>query len=79
MMSNEDFKNIITRMHEIGWKNNFSQSSDVSTIGHWYGVSTYPHSYDRYFWQFQMLPHPYKNSYDGQNGLKKLKKNCQHI
>ena len=60
-------------MHNIIWKNNSFQSSDVSILRHRCGVSTYPQFYYRIYQIFQKFSHPYQNSYDGKNGNKILK------
>ena len=61
------------------WNNHYFQSADASMIGKYCDVSTYPQFYDRIHQRFQMIPRPYQNSYDGQNGNLILKVNDSHI
>ena len=50
-------------MHKLGWKSQLFKSADVLMLGHGCGVSQYPQFYDRIEEKFQMLPHPYVESY----------------
>ena len=41
------YRTIIQNMHKLGWKAQDFKSADVSMLGHGYGVSQYPQSYDK--------------------------------
>ena len=58
----------IKTIHDMVLNNNSFQSDDASMIGKYCDVSTYSQFYDRIHQRFQMIPRPYQNSYDGQNG-----------
>ena len=64
------------KIHQIGLKANYFKYSDVSMLGHGYGVSQFPHLYDRIKNKYQILPCPYVGSYDGKKGNLFLREKC---
>ena len=60
-------------MHKIGWKDNYFKSTDISVLGNGCVVSKFPQFYDIIKNKYQILPHPYVGSYEGEKGDKFLK------
>ena len=67
------YQNKIQNMHKIGWKSNYFKCSDLSMLGHGYGVSQFPQLYDKIKNKYQIFPLPYGGIYSGEKGLKILK------
>ena len=44
-----NYKITIRKLHGVGWKNSYFNSSDLSMLGYGCGVSRYPPFYDKYF------------------------------
>ena len=66
------YKSTIQNIHNLGWKAQLFNSSDVPTLGHGCGASQYPQFYDIK----EKLPCPYKGSYSGEKGHKFLQEQC---
>ena len=62
------YKTPIQNVHKIGWKENYFKYDDVSMLGHGYGVSQFPQFQDEIKNKYQLLPHPYVESYLGEKG-----------
>ena len=52
-------------MHQIGWKDSYFKSSDVSMLGHGCEVSLFPQFYDRIKNKYKIFPQLYVVSYEG--------------
>ena len=61
------------KCHDIGWKNSYQTSADVSMLGYGCGVSQYPQLFVEDVYIYQMLPLPYLRSFDGGPGDKLIK------
>ena len=57
-------------MHEAGWKNCCFTYDDVVMLGHGCGVPQYPQWYDQQLKKCQLLPRPYLENFEGDNGEK---------
>ena len=49
MLDEVMYKRTRKEMHQIGWKANYFNYSDVSILGHGCGVSQFPQCYDRIY------------------------------
>ena len=63
------------KFHDIGWKNSYHTSADVSMLGYGCGVSQYPQFFVEDLDIYQILPRPCLRSFDGGPGEKSIKKN----
>ena len=68
-----NYKKIVRKLHDTGWKNSYHTSADVSMLGYGCGVSMYPQFFVEDLDIYQMLPRPYLISFDGGPGDKVLK------
>ena len=53
------------KLNDVGWKNSYFTSADASMLGYGWGMSQYPHFYDKYLDMYQVLPHTYIGYFDG--------------
>ena len=70
-----NYKKIVRKFHDTGWKNIYHTSSDVSMIGYGCGVSQYPQLFVKDLDMYKMLPRPYLRSFYGGPGEKLINKN----
>ena len=70
------YKRTVGNLHDDGWKNIFSNSAGVSMLGYGCGVSQYPQFYDKELYRYQVLPRPYRGSFEGLPGYKFVKEKC---
>ena len=68
------YKTSIQNMHNIGSKENFFKSDDVSILGHGCGVSQFPQFYEKIKKKYQLLPRSCVGSYLGEMGHSFLQK-----
>ena len=61
------------KLHNIGWKNSYRTSADVSMLSYGCGVSMYPQFFVEDLDIYQMLPLPYLRSFSGGPGDQVLK------
>ena len=73
-MNDINYKKTVKKLHDAGWEKSYFTSADVSIIGYEYNVSQNPKFYAKYLYMYQVLPRPYKGSYDGFTGDKLIKK-----
>ena len=69
-----NYKKIVRKFHDTGWKNSYQTSADVSMLGYGCGVSQYPQFFVEDSDIYRMLPHPYLRSFDGGPGDRLIKK-----
>ena len=74
-LSYMNYNKTVRKLHDNGWKNSYHTSADVSMLGCGYGVSMYTQFFVEDLDIYQMLPHPYLQSFDGGPGDKVFKKN----
>ena len=53
------YKKTVRNFHDIGWKNSYHTSADVSMLGYGCGVSQYPQFFVEDLDIYQILPRPY--------------------
>ena len=68
MLDEGTYKTTIQNIHKLGWKAPFFKSADLSMLGHNFGVSQYPHCYEKIRNKYKMLPGPYVGSYSDEEG-----------
>ena len=69
------YKTSVLNMHELGWKENYFNSADLSMLFHGCGGSQYPQFYDKTKNIYQILPRPYVGRYSGEKGHQFLQEN----
>ena len=57
-----NYKKKVRHFHDIGWKNSYHTSADVSMLGYGCGVSQHPQFFVEYLDIYQILPRPYLRS-----------------
>ena len=60
-----NYKKMVRKFHDTGWKTSYHNSADVSMLGYGFGVSQYPQFYDKELDMYQVLPRPYRGSFEG--------------
>ena len=68
-----NYKVIVRKFHDCGWKNIYHKSADVDILGYRFGVSIYPQLFVEDLKTFQMLPRTYRRSFDGEHADQVLK------
>ena len=68
-----NYKVIVRKFHDCGWKNSSHKSADVALLGYGCGVSMYPQFFVKDSKTFQMLPCPYIRYLDGEPSDQVLK------
>ena len=69
-----NYKKTVRKLHDTGCKNSYHTSTDVSMLGYGCGVSQYTQFFVKDLYMYQVLPCPYKGSFDGFPGYKFIKK-----
>ena len=72
-LSYMNYKKTVRKSHDIGWKNSYHNSDDVSMIGYEFGVCQYPQLFVEALDIYQMLTRPYLRSFDDGPGDKIIK------
>ena len=72
-LSYMNYKKAVRTFHDIGWKNSYHTSHDVSMLGYGCGVYQCPHFFVEDLNIYQMLPRPYIRSFDSGPGDKLIK------
>ena len=73
-LSDMTYKETVRKLHNTGWKKSYHTSADVSMLGYGCGVSMYPHFFVEDLKIYQMLPHTYIISFDGEPADQVFKK-----
>ena len=73
-----NYKRTIRKSHDAGWENSYFISADVAMLDYGCGVSQYTQFYDKYLDMYQVLPRPYRGSFEGFPGDKFVKNGCSN-
>ena len=65
--NNDNNKKTVSKLHDAGWENGYFTSADIAMLVHGCSVSQYPQLYDQQPENYQLLPHPYLGSFEGNN------------
>ena len=68
-----NYNRTVRKLHYSGWRNSYFTSIYVSMLFYGCGVSHYPRFYDKELDISQVLPRPYRGSFEGLPGEKFLK------
>ena len=77
--SYNNYKKIVRKLHDTGWKNSSLTSSDVSMLGYGCGVSQYTQFFVEDLDMYQVLPLPYLRSFYGGPGDKFWQVEQKHL
>ena len=72
-LNNKYYERTVRKLHGAGWKNSYFTSADADMLGNECDVSMYPQYYNQHLEKYQVSPHPYLGSFEGDNGEKMTK------